>query len=57
MIIHKYDKEKNLCVLVRPRFHNPKDQTIDELIKFGLFLIEQAIIETEKYIFIRIFHY
>jgi hypothetical protein len=36
------DKENRLSIVVRARYHNPGDQNLDQLIRYGIFLIEQA---------------
>ena len=47
MILHRYDKARRYCLLVRPRFHTPGGHTLEELIRYGIYLIEQAMERTE----------
>jgi len=45
IVIHRHDKENRLAIVVRPRFHSPGSQTIEELVRYGIFLIERATIQ------------
>jgi hypothetical protein len=42
IVLHKYDKENKVCLLVRPRFHFPEQFTIEQLVKYGICLIEKG---------------
>ena len=48
IILHGHDKANRFCVLVRPRYHTPGEQTLEEMIHYGIFLIEQATKRTEE---------
>ena len=48
IVLHGFDKAKRFCIIIRPRFHNPGQQTLEDLIRYGVFLIEQATLLTEK---------
>lgn len=47
IILHKEDKLGRLCVLVRPRYHDPGSSDLDVMIRYGMFLIEKAIQQSE----------
>ena len=47
IILHGTDKDNRFCIIVRPRYHNPGLFTIDELIRYGIFIIDQATKQTE----------
>ena len=49
IILHKFDKSNRYCIIIRPRYHNASGQTIEELIRYGIFLIEKATERTEQY--------
>ena len=36
-------KENNVVLLVQPRFHSPGAQHIDDLVRYGIFVVERAI--------------
>jgi len=42
LIIHKTDNKGRLCVVIRPRFHDPGAQELEDLIRYGIFIIETA---------------
>ena len=50
IILHGYDKGSRYCLVVRPRFHTPSEQSLEELIRYGIYLIELATERTEKYL-------
>lgn len=47
IILHGFDKENRFCIVVRPRFHTPGKQSLEDLIRYGIYLIEQATARTE----------
>jgi len=48
LVLHGYDHMNRFCIIIRARFHKPGEQTLDELIKYAIFLIDRATEETEK---------
>jgi len=42
IVVHKHDKLGKVCLVVRPRFHVPGDFTIEQLVRYGIFIIEHA---------------
>ncbi|TNV76486.1 hypothetical protein FGO68_gene8819 [Halteria grandinella] len=48
IILHGCDKKQRYCLVIRPRFHNPGSQTLEDLIRYGIYLIEQATERTER---------
>ncbi len=48
IIIHGHDKGNRFCVIIRPRFHNPTSQTLEDLIRYGIYLIEKATDKSER---------
>ena len=40
IVLHGCDKLKRYCLIIRPRFHNPGSQTLEDLIRYGIYLIE-----------------
>lgn len=47
IILHGYDLQNRFCVVVRPRFHTPGKQTLEDLIRYGIYILEQATARTE----------
>ncbi len=48
IILHGHDRDNRFCVLVRPRYHTPGEQELEEMIHYGILLIERATKRTEE---------
>ena len=45
---HGFDKKGSACCIVRPRLHDPTARDINEVMRFGVFLLEKGITLSEE---------
>ena len=43
MMLGPLTKEGNITLFIRPRYHVPGAHHIDDLVRYGIFIVEQAI--------------
>ena len=48
MLLGGTTKDGSLVLLVRPRYHVPGAHHIDDLVRYGIFIVEKAIQRIEK---------
>jgi hypothetical protein len=48
IVIGGVDRQNQLCIICRPKFHLPGNFSIEELVSYGLFILETAIKKIEK---------
>ena len=42
LIIDGYDRRRRLTLICRPRFHNGGAYSIEDLVNYGLYIVEEA---------------
>ncbi len=43
------DKKGRAALIIRPRFHTPDEFPMDQMLRYGIFMVEKAIRLTESY--------
>jgi CRAL/TRIO domain len=43
------DKIGRATMIIRPRFHTPGEYPLEQMINYGIFVVERTIRQTEKY--------
>ena len=47
-ILHSHDKHNRPCLIIRPRFHDPKNRNMNQFMRAMIYLVEQAVQESER---------